>query len=107
MTKLKLTGIFNDKEENYFKIKNININSEKYIKKLIGFLEDLKISNHLEAEPEILSAKYKEWIGRHEFFRTKEYIIHIIFTKDSLHLIIKCSLEKRKNLMKFLNKHLE
>jgi len=102
MTKLKLTEIFNRGEENYFKIKIENENSEEYIKGLIEFLEKLGVSDHLDAEPEILSAKYKKWIGRHQFFRTKNYAIFIIFGEKNLHLVVRCSLENRKNLLKFL-----
>ena len=105
MNKLKLVGSFNDDEENYFKIKIEDINDETCIKQLIGFLEDLKISNHLTSESDILSAKYEEWIVRHEFFRTKEYIIHIIFSRDNLHLLVNCDLKKRELFMKFLKKH--
>lgn len=102
MTKLKLAGIFNEGEENHIKIKIEDVNSEKYIKKLIGLLNDLKISHYLNAEPEIQSTKYKRWIGGHTFYKTKDYIIHIIFGKDYLHLIVRCSLRKRKELLKFL-----
>jgi len=105
MNKLKLVTSFNDEEENYFKIKIEDISNEKYIKQLIGFLEDLKISNHLTSEPDILSTKYEKWIGRHEFFRTKDYVIHIIFSRDNLHLLVNCDLENREMFMKFLKKH--
>jgi len=103
--KVNVVALFNDKEENYLKINVENINSEVYIKKLIEFLDELKISHHLGAEPEILSAKYKEWIGAHEFFRTKDYIMHIIFSKNYMSLIIKCSLKKRKKLIEILTDH--
>jgi hypothetical protein len=104
MDKLKLAGAFNSKDENYFNIKIDDINNESYIKKLIGLLKELKISNHFEAEPEILSSKYSDWIGRHEFFRTKDYIIHIIFSKDNMYLIVKCDPGKREVFMKSFNK---
>ncbi|MBW2972786.1 hypothetical protein KY346_00155 [Candidatus Woesearchaeota archaeon] len=99
-----IPSIFNDNEENYFKIKIDYSSSEKYIKNLILFLDKLEIKSHLDAEPEILSNKYSDWIGRHEFFRTEDYVIHIIFGNDSLYLIVKCSLEKRKNLIEILQK---
>jgi len=100
--KPKISGIFNNKDENYFKIKIEDIKSEKYIHWLIRLLDDLGISHHLNAEPQILSAKYKGWIERHEFFRKRDYVIHIIFTKEYMYLIVKCSLKKRKEFLKFL-----
>lgn len=105
MSKLKLGGIFNDEEENYFKIGVEDINSVKYIEKLISLLNNLNISKYLNAKPTMLSDKYKNWIGRHEYFRTKDYIIHIVFSKEYLHLIVKCSLKKRKEFIKILDKY--
>ncbi|MBU2639393.1 MAG: hypothetical protein KKG75_01660 [Nanoarchaeota archaeon] len=99
----KIVGIFNNKDENYFKIKIEDIKSERYLLWLIKLLGDLKISHHLDAEPQILSAKYKGWIERHEFFRKRGYVIHIIFTKEYLYLIVKCSLKKRQEFLKALN----
>lgn len=100
--KFKVNSIFNDEKENYFKIKIDDINSEKYIKMLISLINKLQISDHLEAEPEVLSSKYKNWIGRHEYFKNKDWIIHIIFSREALHLIINCNLENRKKLVKIL-----
>ena len=100
-----IVAMFNDSEENYFKIKVENINSDIYIKKLIEFLDELKISNHLNAEPEIISPIYKEWIGGHEFFRTKNYIVHILFSDNCMNLIIKCKLNNRKELTQILTKY--
>lgn len=105
MNKLKLVASFNDEEENYFKIEIEDPNNKKYIQRLIGFLDDLQISNHLTSEPMVLSAKYGDWIGKHEFFRTKDYVVHIIFSKDNIHLLVKCDLENRQMFTKFLNKH--
>ena len=103
MSKLKIVGIFNDDEENYFKIKVEK--NEIIIKTLIKILSELNISHHLDAEPEILSAKYKEWVGRHEYFRTKEYILHLLFERDHLHIIAKCDLKNRKKFIKTLKKY--
>lgn len=103
--KLSITASFNDDNENYFKIGVDDPENKKYILTLIKLLNNLKIAHLLNAEPEILSAKYKEWIGRHEFFRTNKYVIHIIFTEATIHLLIKCSLKQRENVIAALKKY--
>ena len=104
MKKLKIVGIFNEFEENYIKIKNTNNISD--IKTIIKILDDLKITNFLGEEPAGYKT-YKHWIGIHEYFREEDYIIHIIFAKNSIHFIVKCNLNKRKQLIKILKKYCE
>lgn len=103
--KLKLTSLFNEENENYFKIKVENVSNKSYFKKLLAFVQDLQIHLHdMDLEPD---RNYKLLIGRHEFLRTKEYVLHLIFEENYLHLILKCDLEKRKDFIKILNKHCE
>ncbi len=105
MEKQSITASFNDEEENYFKLGVDDLENEKYIMMLIKFLDNLKVSHYLNAEPEILSAKYKDWIGRHEFFRTDKYVIHILFSEKEMDLLVKCSLIERERMIKSLKKY--
>lgn len=106
MKKITIASMLNDEEENYIKIKINDINSKKYIEILIDFLDDLGTNYHLfDEDIRCLSEKYKEWIGSHHYFRTKGYIIHIIFAEKYLHLIIKCNLNNRNKLIKILEKY--
>jgi len=99
-----LSIIFNDDDENYFKIKIEDSLNENHIKNLLSLLHDLNISDNLESESEVLSAKYKDWIGRHEFFRNDDFIFHIIFENNFLHLILKCSLQNRQKFIEALHR---
>jgi len=101
--KSTIVDIFNHGNENYFKIKIIDSKSTKYIEKLTNMITALQDQNYLESEPEVLSTKYYKWIGRHEFYKTNKYIIYIIYEKDYLHLVVKCSLKRRQQLIKIIN----
>lgn len=103
--KTKIIEIFNNGNENYLKIKIIDKQSMKYIDNLAKIMAELQIQDYLESEPEVLSEKYYKWIGRHEFYKTRNYIIHILYERDAIHLIIKCSLKDRKRLIKTINKY--
>ena len=105
MKKIKLSSIFNEDEENYLKINVIDNNSEDYIKTIIKILNELEISEFLQSEPEIQSAKYKDWIGTHEFLKNKKYLIHILLEESYIHLIFKCSIDNRKKLMEIIQKY--
>lgn len=106
MNKIIISGILNDKEENYIQIKISNKNGMKHIEKLINIFDDLGIYYYQFEEDLIcLFKKYKELIGTHHYLRTKDYIIHMIFAENCLHLIIKCNLNKRNELIKTLKKY--
>lgn len=105
MSKIIISGMLNDKEENYIKIKINNINSKDYIETLSNIFDDLEIDHPFEEDICYLSKKYKEWIGSHHYLKTKDYIIHMIFAKNYLHLIIKCSLNKRNKLIETIKKY--
>ena len=101
---LRILSSFNDDEDNYFRVSVDDARSEEFIKTLISFLDSLGITDHLEAEPEILSERYEDWIGRHEFFRTDDYIIHLIFSTDCLHMVVTCGRDARDRFMGSFNK---
>ena len=99
---MKLVSIFNNKDENYFRIKIDKVKSKKIIENLIFVLNKLKIHNYLDEEIEMLSTKYFGDLGNHQFFNDNGYIIHVIFGEKYLHLVVKCNLTRRKKLIKVL-----
>jgi len=107
MNKLKLLKVFNQDKENYFKIKVLDKESEDYIKTTIELLNKLNISSNLESEPQTNSCKYKDWIGCHEFKKGDKYKLHMIFEENNIHLIVKCSIKNREELMKVVKECFE
>ena len=103
--KPKIIEIFNNGNENYLRIKIVDKRSTKNITNLARVFSDLKIQDYLESEPEVISTKYYKWIGRHEFYKTKNFVIHILYEKNAIHLIVKCSLKDRERLIKTIHKY--
>lgn len=103
--KSNIIDLFSGDSENYLKIKVANKGGSKDINELAEILTELKIQNYLESEPEILSTKYSNWVGRHEFYKSKYYALHIIYEREYLYLILKCSLKKRQVALRIIKRH--
>ncbi|GEM_PF-4314932 len=107
MAKLKLAAVFNNEEENYFKIKVADSRSKKYIMSLNKFLEDLGIKSYLGKQCDECSEKHKDWVGMHQFFRSMKHVVHIVWGEKFIAVLVKCAPKDRQAMVDTLEKHFD
>jgi len=110
--KSKLVKVFNQGEENYFKLNIGSKSSLEFKKCLSDFLEDIGFKNPFfqkfaKEGPYSLKNNPAALRDFHKFFENETFKIHIMFSEEYLHMVVKCSKGGRQELNRFIKKHFE
>ena len=103
MDKIKLAGIANNNRENYFKIKIEDVKDQMYVKNIMKVFDDLHVDHGLDDAHE--KKNYDFWIDTYWFVKSKDYVVHLIFSKEYLYIILTCDPKRREEFVNTLKKY--
>ena len=106
MKLLRIVRSFNDDEENFFGVQPTDRQTNKSVIALFAFLHDIGVEfafDYTLGFPEMNT--YEDHVGRHEFFRSKKHVGHIIFEKELIYFTVRCPKAQRDMMIQALSKY--
>jgi hypothetical protein len=104
----KVAKVFNQGEENYFKI-DLSDSPNGAVGTMAEICKELNLDNpfavRYSKQPDDLECRPKTFEGRigiHKYVENKNYKLHLIISEKFLHLVVKCSKRNRQKLQKII-----